>query len=715
MDLTRLLLRLGRKQHLPVLLQSETAECGIVCVVMVANYHGQSMDLRTVRTRFPISSAKGNTLADLVSLSHQLGFNPRALRIEPEYLPELRLPCIVHWDMNHFVVLKQVTARWVILHDPALGAVRLPREEVQHHLTGIVLELTPAREFRQDLRGATNVPLSAITGRIIGIKRSLIQLLLLSLALEVFVFVSPFFMQGVIDQVLVSGDRQLLTALCLGFLASVIVQGAVVALRGRVITWLGAWINSQWKTNLFHHLLRLPMSFFERRHMGDILSRFGSIEVIQHTLTTNFVAAVLDGMTGLLLILLLLAYSAKLTTLVLGAFFTYVVLRWASVRRLRNAQAEQIYHAAYQQSSLMESVRGIQTIKLANVEPERVMLYANMTVELAQRELTVQRIGSTFEAVDYVVFGAQRVAVLWLGATSVLDLQFSVGMLVAFIAYAELFTGRAKSLVNKMVDFRLLRLQSERLGDIALAAPESTSTTVHLGSLPHFAIEVKDVSFRYAEGEPWIIKNCSFKVEPESSVALVGPSGCGKTTMAKLILGLLEPREGTICIGGIDIRTFGLESYRRLFGTVMQEDQLFSGSILDNITFFDPTPDFERMERAACRAAIHDEILSMPMAYQTVIGDMGSALSGGQKQRVLLARALYRDPKYLLLDEATSHLDIFNEERVNAAIRDLQITRIIIAHRPETILSADHVFALQKGYVTSCTSNEYFAASRAEA
>ena len=533
------------------------------------------------------------------------------------------------------------------------------------------------------------------------------------MALEVFVLISPFFLQGVIDQVLVSGNRQLLTVLCVGFLIVVLFQSAVTGLRGWVLTWISARIKTQWKSNLFHHLLRLPMDYFEKRHMGDVLSRFGSIEVIQQTLTSSFVTAMLDGITGLLVLVLLAAYSLPLTGIVLLVFGIYALLRWLSSHRLRNAQAEQIQQAAHQQTSLMESVRGIQTIKLANAQPERVTRFANMTIEVAHRDIIIQRIGITFEVLNHFLFGTQRVVITWLGALSVLNQQFSAGMLVAFIAYAELFTGRGRSLIDKWIEFRLLRLEAERIADIALTPPESGSDVVYSGSLQQTVLEINNLSFRYAESEPWILKSCSLRIEPGESVALVGASGCGKTTLAKLLLGLLQPQEGRVRIGGMDIRKYGLEAYRNLFGVVMQEDQLFSGSITDNITFFDSTPDFSRAQLAARQAAVHEEILSMPMAYDTSIGDMGSALSGGQKQRLLLARALYREPKYLLLDEATSHLDILNEEKVNGAIRDLQITRIVIAHRPETIVSADQIFTLQNGCITSCTNVEYIDASRA--
>ena len=322
------------------------------------------------------------------------------------------------------------------------------------------------------------------------------------------------------------------------------------------------------------------------------------------TLTSSFVTAMLDGITGLLVLVLLAAYSLPLTGIVLLVFGIYALLRWLSSHRLRNAQAEQIHQAAHQQTSLMESVRGIQTIKLANAQPERVTRFANMTVEVAHRDIIIQRIGITFEALNHFLFGTQRVVIIWLGALSVLNQQFSAGMLVAFIAYAELFTGRGRSLIDKWIEFRLLGLEAERIADIALTQPESHAQVGYSGSLPQTALEIDNLSFRYAESEPWILKSCSLRIEPGESVALVGASGCGKTTLAKLLLGLLQPQEGTVRIGGMDIRKYGLEAYRNLFGVVMQEDQLFSGSITDNITFFDPTPTFPRGVGAARRPSM---------------------------------------------------------------------------------------------------------------
>ena len=320
-------------------------------------------------------------------------------------------------------------------------------------------------------------------------------------------------------------------------------------------------------------------------------------------------------------------------------------------------------------------------------------------VDAVNTDLATQKLGLGFRTANGLVFGVERVAIVWLGATLILDSAFSVGMLFAFMAYKDQFSARVAGLIDKMIDLRMLNLQGERLADIVLTPPEEESSASPVDAIDA-SLEVHGLSFRYSDMEPFVLLNCAFAVSPGESVAIVGPSGGGKTTLLKLMLGLLAPTDGKILAGGIDIQKLGIDRYRKLVGTVMQDDQLFAGSIADNVSFFDPSPDQASIEHFARLASVHDDIVAMPMAYNTLIGDMGAALSGGQKQRILLARALYKEPRVLFLDEATSALDVQKERAVNDAIRSLNLTRIIIAHRPETIASAERVIVLQGGKVT---------------
>jgi ATP-binding cassette subfamily B protein RaxB len=595
------------------------------------------------------------------------------------------------------VVLTSADGRGAVVHDPAFGVRRLSLAEVSKHFTGIALELSPTSAFlpADDRR---HVRLRDLLGPVTGLRRSLSQVFLLALALQAIAIVSPFYMQWAVDGAVVTADRDLLTILGLGFLLLAVIQVGIAALRSWVVLYLGTTLNLQWLANVFSHLLRLPVSWFERRHLGDVVSRFGAVTTIQRTLTSSFVEALIDGFMAVATLAMMLVYSVTLTVVAIAAVLLYGVLRWTFYQPLRRATEEHIVHSAKQQSHFLETVRGVQSIKLFGRQDERRSRWLNLVVDAVNQDLVSQKLSLGFRSANGLVFGVERVAIVWLGALLVLDTPFSVGMLFAFVAYKEQFSARVAGLIDKLIELRMLNLQAERLADIVLSPPEQEAPATSEDAIDA-SLEVRAASFRYSDPEPFVLLNCSFAVTPGESLAIVGPSGGGKTTLVKLMLGLLQPTDGKILAGGVDIQKLGIDRYRKLVGTVMQDDQLFAGSIADNISFFDPAPDHAAIEQFARLAAVHDDIAAMPMAYNTLIGDMGAALSGGQRQRILLARALYKRPRILFLDEATSALDVQKERAVNDAIRSLNLTRIIIAHRPETIASADRVIVLQGGKV----------------
>nr|WP_184674436.1 peptidase domain-containing ABC transporter [Rhodanobacter sp. A1T4] len=690
-------LQWGWHRKLPVILQTEAAECGLACLAMIARYHGHDVDLPSLRRKHS-TSLKGANLARVMELAAKFRFETRPLRLELEDLVKLRTPCILHWDMNHFVVLKQATTRGATLHDPSSGLRKLTNAQLSKHFTGVALECSPSADFKP-VKARQSISLRSLTGKVKGLFGTLVQIFVLAFALEVFALIGPFYLQWVLDQVLVSADKSLLMLLGMGFLAVAVFQAAISTVREWTITWLGAMLNAQWITNVFAHLLRLPLDWYEKRHVGDVISRFGSMQTIQKTLTTSFVAAILDGIMASLTLVVLALYSIKLTLIVMAAFALYALLRWLTYQPLRRAQEEQIVYSARQQTELLEAIRGAQTLKLANQQQARTARYANAVVETINRNIAMQRLNIVFSTGNQLIFGIEKVALIWLAALLVLNGTFTAGMLVAFVAYTDQFVTRAASLIDKGIEFRMLRLHAERVADIALSEPERHLESDWDGPLPEASIELRNVSFRYADGEPWILKNCSCTIAAGESVALIGPSGCGKTTLAKVILGLLRPDEGEVLFGGIDIQKLGLGRYRRHIGAVMQDDQLFAGSIADNIACFDTESSPLRIEAAARLAMIHDDVEAMPMGYESLVGDMGSALSGGQRQRIILARAIHRKPALLVLDEATSHLDIERERQVNAAVNRMRITRIVIAHRPETIASAQRALLVNGGAV----------------
>jgi ATP-binding cassette subfamily B protein RaxB len=680
------------RRRLPLVMQTEAAECALACLAMIARFHGYETDLAGLRRRFS-SSLKGMPLNRVIEIAHALGFDARPLRAELAYLPDAQWPCILHWNLNHFVILNRVTRRGADIYDPAHGRYWMPLDEVSKHFTGVILELQPGADFSR-AEERPRISMRALTGRITGLPRVLIQVLGLAFVIETLALVMPFQMQWVLDQVLLSGDQNLLLVLTLGFLIALSLSTALSLARAWIISWFGATLNAQWITNLFGHLLKLPLDYFEKRHMGDVLSRFSSVQSIQATLTGSFVEATLDGVMGSLALVILCLYSLPLTMVVVIASLLYVLLRWGMYHTLWRLNEEQLVYVARQQTELMESVRGVQAIKLGNKQSERKLRLANATSEAALRMMRSQRITLAFGVINRNLFGAQRIALVALGAYLAIQGKFSAGMLVAYIAYADQFATKIGNLVDKAVEFRMLRLHGERIADIALAEPERHALGVYSGPEPEPRIEVRNVSFRYADGEPWVLRNVNLMIHPGESIAVVGPSGFGKSTLAKLLVGLLAPTEGSIEIGGLDIRSYGLDNYRKLIGAVMQDDSLFAGSIADNISLFDPAAAIDDIMAAATAAEIHQDIMAMPMGYESTVGDMGSALSGGQRQRLILARALFRKPRLLVLDEATSHLDEAREFLIAERVKQMKMTRILIAHRSTTIASADRVLDL---------------------
>jgi len=690
---------LGMRSKVPLVLQTEATECGLACIAMVAGFHGYRCELSALRRRFPVS-LKGATLAVLIRVAAALKLMTRPLKLDIQDLPQLRLPCILHWEFNHFVVLIDFRSNGAIIHDPSRGERRVSLEELGKSFTGVALECWPGAEFKPD-DSRRRLRLRDLVGHVSGLGRSLGQVLWLAAALELFTILSPLFQRWVIDEGIVSANRDLLTTLALGFGLLLAAQQAVDAIRGWVLMYLSTMVNIQWRANVFDHLLKLPVAYFEKRHLGDVVSRFGSIDTIQRTLTTSFLEAILDGAMTVITLVLMFIYSRPLAWIAVAAMSLYGLSRWIWFAPLRRAREDQIIHAAKQQSHFFETVRGIKVIKLFARVEERRSSWLSLLVDQINAELRTQKLALFYRTLNKLLFGLENILIIWCGALLVIQGHFTVGLLIAFLAYKGQFDTRVASLIEKFIDVKMLALQGERLADIVFTEPESSRIALRDAPEISATLEVRNVRFRYAEQEPYVLDGVSLKIAEGESVAIVGPSGCGKTTLLNLFLGIHTPTEGEVRIGGLRVDELGLDALRQMIGTVLQDDVLFAGSIADNISFFDPQADERWIVECARLAAIHEDIASMPMGYGTLVGDMGTVLSGGQKQRVLLARALYKRPKILLLDEATSHLDLVREQAVNVAIQSLRISRVIVAHRPETIASAERVVTIDAGRIVS--------------
>jgi ATP-binding cassette, subfamily B, bacterial CvaB/MchF/RaxB len=686
---------------LPVVLQTEGAECGLACLAMVMGWHGIVTDLAVLRQRNGIS-LKGMTLAGLAQIAQKESLGVRAVRVDLIELKQLRLPAILHWELNHFVVLKSVGANHITIHDPSFGERRVTMSEVDKKFTGIAMELWPEPGF-EPRKEATRISLMQLIGRVRGFFPSLVQVLIFTLALEIFALLSPLFMQWIVDQVVVARDADLLTTLAIGFGLLLIIQQLFSLARAWVMMSINTSINVQWQSSIFTHLLRLPVEYFQKRHLGDIVSRTSSINEIQRVLTSTFAEALFDGLMTALTLGIMFLYSPALAWIALVAVGLYLLMRIIWYRPMYLATQESIVRGAMLSSHYLETIRGIRAIKLFSRQQERQAAWQTLLVAQTNAGLGIQKLNLFYRIAGTVVSGGFYILLLWMGTRQILEGVLSVGMFMAFLAYRGQFETRLWDLISKYFDFKMLSLHAQRLADVVLTKPEPAPALIlsRDNARPKNPIlHIDNVKYRYSDQDPWVLKGINIFIEPGESVAIVGGSGCGKSTLAALLMGVYQPLEGNILVDGIALDRVGINQWRDLVGTVTQDDTLFAGSIADNISFFDARSELDWIAECARMACIHEDIESMAMGYQTLVGDMGTVLSGGQKQRVLLARALYKRPQILILDEATSHLDVKLEAKVNTAISQLDMTRVIIAHRPETIYAAKRVVEIEDGKVT---------------
>jgi ATP-binding cassette subfamily B protein RaxB len=699
--------RFSRGAKLPILLQEESSECGHVCVAMVSHYFGHDIDLYHLRKMSP-TSALGMSLMGIKQLCQRLGLLTRALRVPLEELARVKTPAILHWNMNHFVVLKQVKNNQYIIHDPALGRQTYSQAEVSAAFTGIVLELEKSDDFHA-IRQKEKLTLFDLVKSIHGIKAFWVLVMILSILLESLHLLSPLFMQYVTDDVIATLDSNNLSWIAIGFVLLLGLQVFIEWLRGNMVIYLSTELQAQFSSNLLNHLLKLPLHFFEKRHKGDIQSKFQSIDQIQRKISVDFINALLDGLLIIIHLAVMFLYSLKLTLLVLSSIALYFAIRYMSYQSLKKYTQTSICQHAKAATIFLETLQALVPIKSFLKEGMRLQTWRNSYIQALNSDIVLSKMQVIYQVVNQIVFQAEHIVVVSVGALMVLSNQLSLGMLLAFLAYRMLLVNKASSLIQHGFDYQLISVQLTRLADVILQEPEHQSSTIEASlALPNALVKaqsslsLKNISFRYGPQDPYILQGIHLEVKAGEKLAIIGPSGCGKSTLIKIMMGLLQPTEGEISIDNQSLENWGLRNYRQITASVMQDDALLSGSLLDNIVFFDEEVDIEAVYTAAKAAAIHDTIMALPMRYETLVGDMGSTLSGGQRQRLLLARALYKKPKFLFLDEATSHLDGENEIAINQSLKALEITQIIIAHREESIKLADRVVNLEILKSQSC-------------
>ncbi|EGO8812364.1 TPA: peptidase domain-containing ABC transporter, partial [Escherichia coli] len=674
------LLDLRWQRRVPVIHQTETAECGLACLAMICGHFGKNIDLIYLRRKFNLS-ARGATLAGINGIAEQLGMATRALSLELDELRVLKTPCILHWDFSHFVVLVSVKRNRYVLHDPARGIRYISREEMSRYFTGVALEVWPGSEFQSETL-QTRISLRSLINSIYGIKRTLAKIFCLSVVIEAINLLMPVGTQLVMDHAIPAGDRGLLTLISAALMFFILLKAATSTLRAWSSLVMSTLINVQWQSGLFDHLLRLPLAFFERRKLGDIQSRFDSLDTLRATFTTSVIGFIMDSIMVVGVCVMMLLYGGYLTWIVLCFTTIYIFIRLVTYGNYRQISEECLVREARAASYFMETLYGIATVKIQGMVGIRGAHWLNMKIDAINSGIKLTRMDLLFGGINTFVTACDQIVILWLGAGLVIDNQMTIGMFVAFSSFRGQFSERVASLTSFLLQLRIMSLHNERIADIALHEKEEKKPEIEIvADMGPISLETNGLSYRYDSQSAPIFSALSLSVAPGESVAITGASGAGKTTLMKVLCGLFEPDSGRVLINGIDIRQIGINNYHRMIACVMQDDRLFSGSIRENICGFAEEMDEEWMVECARASHIHDVIMNMPMGYETLIGELGEGLSGGQKQRIFIARALYRKPGILFMDEATSALDSESEHFVNVAIKNMNITRVIIAHR----------------------------------
>lgn len=693
------LLGLRRTRPVPLLLQQERSECGLAAIAMVAGHHGNEIGLHALRGRMPLSS-RGTTLKDLVELARELRLIARPLRLELDEIDKLRLPAILHWRMNHFVLLVKFGRGRAIVHDPASGRRRVGSDELDRCFSGVAVELTPARGFDRKVNDS-RLGFFDFVGSFQHLTRYLCAMLALLLATQIIALVPPVATQLLIDEVVLGQDTVWLYRALLG-LAAVMFVGILLETSRRWISlYAGTRIAVDSALSVLHHLLSLPVSFLHGRHLGDLMSKIDSLTPIRVALTESAINGIVQVAVLLGTLTVMFLYSPWLTGISLAGLMLSGILTLAVLPASRRLTEETLIHKARQDSSLLETLGAYDSVQALGLGALRLSqwqkhFFAATNAGVRQAKLTIASSAGTG-----VIGAAEQVLFLAIGISGIVEKRLSLGVLFAFISLRGRFGAAAVSLANVARSFFMLRVHTDRVSDILLAEPERLPPTGAIRTVTAGSIEARKLSFRYPGGA-WVIRDLDCSIAGGESVAVAGPSGAGKTTLLRLMSTQLEPTAGRILIDGKDLSLWNHACLRRQFGMVLQNDRLLQGSIAENIAAFDPEPDIERIRYAAIRAQIWADIQALPMTLYTLVGGMGSCLSGGQQQRILLARALYRRPCLLFLDEATSHLDIDTEDRVLDGLADSGITIVSVAHRADVLARADRIIELTPPSRSDC-------------
>lgn len=685
-----------RRRRLPIVLQDANGECGIACLAMVAGWHGHRLEYAHLKAAYP-TTRRGLSLANLAAVADSLNFDVRGYQIEDiKDLKNVRLPAVLHWTGNHFVVLKAVKGGEYVIHNPAVGIRQLVKDDVEENFTGFVLEMHPNSAFRTIVQ-EKRYPLGKILELTYGLRASIVQVVVVAVVGSVITMLMPLFVQAAIDSVLPQSDTDLLFALAVGLLLVSLSIAFADWLKTRIVSNVGGAFFAQLTRNAVGQLFRLPLSYFEGRHPGDIATRLESVDHIRVVVTRSFVAAAVDGIMILLSGLVMFLYAPSLAIIVTSIFLVVIGIRIAVYPRMRRDGTTSLKARSEERAKLIDSLRAIATLKAANATAPVASRWYDSFIQYVNATFRIQMTEANALLAVEIVTAIGTALTLYLGIAAVLRQEMTVGMLYAFFTYRTLFFGRIDNLVSTMTEVSMLGANMGRLADFIELEPEAATAVVERQI--RTSVRLRQATYRAGFADKPILHETDFEIAPDTGrmIAIIGPSGSGKTTLLKLLAGLYSPSTGTMEVDGVPVERWGLGAYRRNFGLLLGVDKLMHGSIVENVTMFEIEPDRSKVMVVLKVAELDDAVANLPRGLDSVVSEENGLLSGGQRRRLMLARALYHDPGILLLDEVTANLDPETAARIINNLRAHSATKIITSHDLYVLKACDEVFQMKDG------------------